>query len=168
MARKKLNMITLHSWQECDEALRTIGEHQRDIAALESVMNEQIANAKAIAADKAAPLKEQVAELELALRDYAQTHRDDMGGRKSKLLTFGSVGFYQSTRVSLPNAKEKLAAIVARLRAKGMTDCIVQPDARINKNALKKYGAEQVAEVGATLIVEDVFGYDVDVAKLEG
>ena len=167
MARKKLNMITLHSWQECDEALRTIGEHQRDIAALESVMNEQIANAKTIAADRAAPLKAQAAELELALRDYAQTHRDDMDGRKSKLLTFGSVGFRRSTRITLPSAKEKLAAIVARLRAKGMTDCITQPDPKVDKDALKKYGAEQVAEVGATLIVEDVFGYDVDAAKLE-
>lgn len=38
----------------------------------------------------------------------------------------------------------------------------------IGENALKKYGAEQIAEVGATLIVEDVFGYDVDAAKLEG
>ena len=93
MARKKLNMITLHSWQECDAALRSIGENLRDIAAIENVMNEQIASAKAAATDKAAPLKEQVAELELALRDYAQTHRDDMDGRKSKLLTFGSVGF---------------------------------------------------------------------------
>ena len=168
MARKKLNMITLHSWQECDEALRMIGEHQRDIAALESVMNEQIANAKTIAADRAAPLQAQVAELELALRDYAQTHRDDMDGRKSKLLTFGSVGFRRSTRISLPSAKEKVAAIVARLRAKDMADCVVQPEPRVDKDALKKYGAEQIAEVGATLIVEDVFGYDVDAAKLEG
>ena len=168
MARKKLNMIPLHRWPECDEALRTIGEHQRDIAALESVMNEQIANAKTIAADRAAPLKAQVAELELALRDYAQTHRDDMDGRKSKLLTFGSVGFRRSTRISLPSAKEKVAAIVARLRAKDMADCVVQPEPRVDKDALKKYGAEQIAEVGATLIVEDVFGYDVDAAKLEG
>lgn len=168
MARKKLNMITLHSWQECDEALRTIGEHTRDVAAIEGVMNEQIANAKAIAADKAAPLKEQIAELELALRDYAMTHRDDMDGRKSKQLTFGTVGFRRSTRIALPSAKEKVAAIVARLKSKGMTDCIVQPDARVDKDALKKYSAEQIAEVGATLTVEDVFGYDVNAERLKG
>ena len=168
MARKKLNMITLQSWQECDEALRTIGEHTRDIAAIEGVMNEQIANAKAIAADKAAPLKEQIAELELALRDYAMTHRDDMDGRKSKQLTFETVGFRRSTRIALPSAKEKVAAIVARLKSKGMTDCIVQPDARVDKDALKKYSAEQIAEVGATLTVEDVFGYDVNAERLKG
>lgn len=168
MARKKLNMITLHSWQECDDALRSIGENTRDIAAIENVMNEQIAAAKAAASDKAAPLKEQIAELELALREYALTHQDDMDGRKSKPLTFGTVGFRRSTRIQLPGAKEKLAAIVARLKAKGMSDCVVQPDARVDKEALKKYGAEQVAEVGATLIVEDVFGYDVNVERLKG
>lgn len=167
MARKKLNMITLHSWQECDDALRSIGENARDIAAIENVMNEQIAAAKAAAADKAAPLKEQTAELELALRDYAMTHRDDMDGHKSKQLTFGTVGFRRSTRITLPSAKEKVAAIVARLRAKGMTDCIVQPDAKVNKDALKKYGAEQVAEVGATLTVEDAFGYDINTERLK-
>ena len=77
------------------------------------------------------------------------------------------MGFRRSTRITLPGAKEKLAAIVARLRAKGMTDCIVQPDPKVDKDALKKYGAEQVAEVGATLIVEDVFGYDVNVERLK-
>lgn len=168
MARKKLNMIQLHSWQECDEALRAIGEHTRDIAAIENVMNEQIANAKAIAADKAAGLKAQIAELEMALRDYAMAHRDDMDGRKSKPLTFGTVGFRRSTRITLPSAKEKIAAIVARLRAKEMTDCIVQPDARVDREALKKYSAEQIAEVGATLTVEDVFGYDVNMETLKG
>lgn len=168
MARKKLNMITLHSWQECDDALRTIAEHTRDVAAIENVMNEQIANAKAAAADRAAPLKGEIAELELALRDWALAHRDDMDGRKSKPLTFGTVGFRRSTRITLPSAKEKLAAIVARLRAKEMTDCIVQPDARVDREALKKYGAEQIAEVGATLTVEDIFGYDVNIEKLKG
>lgn len=167
MARKKLNMITLHSWQECDDALRSIGENARDIAAIENVMNEQIAAAKSAATDKAAPLKEQIAELELALRDYAMTHRDDMDGRKSKQLTFGIVGFRRSTKITLPGAKEKVAAIVARLRSKGMTDCIVQPDAKVNKDALKKYGAEQVAEVGATLTVEDAFGYDINTERLK-
>ena len=40
---------------------------------------------------------------------------------------------------------------------------------RLNtKQALKKYSAEQIAEVGATLTVEDVFGYDVNAERLKG
>ena len=33
---------------------------------------------------------------------------------------------------------------------------------KIDKDALKKYSAGEIAEVGAKLEVEDVFGYDVD------
>lgn len=162
MARKKLNMIVLHSWQECDDALRTIGENNRDIRAIEGVMNEQISAAKSIAVEKARPLKEENAELELAIRDYATEHKEDLGGRKSKVLTFGTISFRRSTKISLPSAKEKLAAIIARLRTLGMDDCINRPAAKVDKEALKKYSEEQITEAGATLTVEDVFGYEIN------
>ena len=169
MARKKLeNMITLNSWRECDEALRAIGEHTRDIMAIENVMNEQIAAARAAAADKATPLKEQVAQLELALRDYAMNHRDDMDGKKSKALTFGTLGFRRSTKIKLPGAKEKLAAIISRLQAMGMHECVSKPEPRVDKEALKKYSPDVIAETGATLTVEDVFGYEVNMEQLKG
>ena len=167
MARKRISsMVTLHSWQEVDDALRQIGEHDRDIKAAENVMNEQIAAAKAAATARVQPLKEQVAELELALKEFALAHRDDMDGRKSKQLSFGSVGFRRSTKIGLPSAKEKIAAIVARLRARGMDECVNQPDPKVDKEALKKYGADIVAEVGATLTVEDVFGYEINEERL--
>lgn len=167
MARKRISsMVTLHNWQEVDDALRQIGEHDRDIKAAENVMNEQIAAAKAAATARVQPLKEQVAELELALKEFALAHRDDMDGRKSKQLSFGSVGFRRSTKIGLPSAKEKIAAIVARLRARGMDECVNQPDPKVDKEALKKYGADIVAEVGATLTVEDVFGYEINEERL--
>ena len=167
MARKRISsMVTLHNWQEVDDALRQIGEHDRDIKAAENVMNEQIAAAKAAATARVQPLKEQVAELELALKGFALAHRDDMDGRKSKQLSFGSVGFRRSTKIGLPSAKEKIAAIVTRLRARGMDECVNQPDPKVDKEALKKYGADIVAEVGATLTVEDVFGYEINEERL--
>ena len=167
MARKKLNMITLHSWQECDAALRSIGENLRDIAAIENVMNEQIASAKAAATDKAAPLKEQVAEMELALRDYAQTHRDDMDGKKSKTLNFGSVGFRKSTRITLPKAPAKVAEIVRQLLERGMSDCVKQAEPKIDKGILGKYPPADIIAVGAGVKVLDTFWYEPDREKLE-
>lgn len=167
MARKKLNMITLQNWQECDEALRQIGEHNRDIMAIENVMNEQIAAAKGAAAAKAAPLREQIGELELAIRDFAMRNRGDMDGRKSKILTFGRISFRTSTKIVLPNAKEQLTAIINRLKGLGMTDCINQPDPKVDKDALKKHSAERIAEVGASLKIEDTFSYEVNEERLE-
>ena len=89
MARQKVRCaLTLNSWQEANDALRQIGENRRDIAAIESVMNERIADAKATADAKARPIREQTALLETALKDFAIAHRADMGKAKSKALTF--------------------------------------------------------------------------------
>ena len=56
---------------------------------------------------------------------------------------------------------------MARLRNLGMLDCIHQPEPTVNREALKKYSAEQIAQTGATLTVEDVFGYEIDEDKLK-
>ena len=162
MARKRTNMITLHSWRECDDALRQIGEHTRDIRAVENVMNEQIAAAKAAADAKAAPLYEQIRELEWAIEDFALANRKDMdNGLKSKTLTFGTVGFRRSAKIVLPGAKEQQAAVIARLKALGMHDCIKQSEPRVDKEVLKKYSEEMIMSVGAKLLAEDIFRYEI-------
>ena len=43
-----------------------------------------------------------------------------------------------------------------------MTECVVYPEPKIDKDALKKYSTTEIADVGAKLEVEDVFGYEVD------
>ena len=167
MARQKVkNVIELNSWGEVDDALRQIGENNRDVLAIENVMNERIANAKADADAKAKPIKEQTALLEYAIEAYTRKHCGDMGKAKSKVLTFGKVSFRISTRVKIPTAKDKVAAIIAQLRARGMNDCVTIPDPKIDKEALKKHSAEEIASVGAVLEVEDVFGYEVEQAEL--
>lgn len=167
MARQRVkNVIQLNSWNEVDEALRQIGENNRDLTAIENVMNEQIASAKANADAKARPLKEQTALLELAIETFTRKNRNDMGKAKSKILTFGKVSFRISTRVKIPTAKDKVAAIISQLRARGMNDCVTIPDPKIDKEALKKHSAEEIASVGAVLEVEDVFGYEVDSTAL--
>ena len=107
-------------------------------------------------------------ELELAIQSFAVAHMDDLGGKKSKALTFGTISFRKSTRIRLPKAREKVAGIVARLRSLGMLDCISVPEPTVNREALKKYSAEQIALTGATLTVEDVFGYEIDEEKIKG
>lgn len=47
-----------------------------------------------------------------------------------------------------------------------MTDCIVVKE-EISKDALKKYGEDAVAAVGATWKQSDVFGYELNLARLE-
>ena len=92
MARRKVTCaLQLENWQQADDALRQIGEDRRDLAAIETVMNERIADAKADAEAKGRPIKDHIAMLEQALREFAMLHRADLGKAKSRTLTFGKV-----------------------------------------------------------------------------
>ena len=167
MARKRvIEPPSIKSWEDANEALRQIAEATIALADIEGEMNKQILGAKKAAEEQGKPFKDRVAKLERELKDFVTENRSDMGKAKSKALTFGEVSSRLSTSISLPRAKEKLEEIIRRLKARQMTDCIVVKE-EISKDALKKYGEDTVNAVGATWKQQDVFGYELDFAKLE-
>lgn len=167
MARKRVvEAPSLHSWEDVNDALRQIAEAQIALGEIQSDMQKQILGAQKIAEEQSKPLNDNVAKLEREIKSFVTDHRDEMGKTKSMVLTFGEVGFRLSTSVSLPRAKEKLEEIIRRLKSRQMTDCIVVEE-KVSKEALKKYGEDTVNAVGATWKQSDVFGYEVNIAKLE-
>ena len=167
MARKRVvEAPSLHSWEDVNDALRQIAEAQIALGEIQSDMQKQILGAQKVAEEQSKPLNDNVAKLEREIKSFVTDHRDGMGKTKSMVLTFGEVGFRLSTSVSLPRAKEKLEEIIRRLKSRQMTDCIVVEE-KVSKEALKKYGEDTVNAVGATWKQSDVFGYEVNIAKLE-
>lgn len=167
MARKRvIEAPSLHSWEDVNDALRQIAEAQIALGEIQSDMQKQILGAQKVAEEQSKPLNDNVAKLEREIKSFVTDHRDEMGKTKSVVLTFGEVGFRLSTSVSLPRAKEKLEEIIRRLKSRQMTDCIVVEE-KVSKEALKKYGEDTVNAVGATWKQSDVFGYEVNIAKLE-
>lgn len=167
MARKRVvEAPSLHSWEDVNDALRQIAEAQIALGEIQSEMQKQILGAQKVAEEQSKPLNDNVAKLEREIKSFVTDHRDEMGKTKSMVLTFGEVGFRLSTSVSLPRAKEKLEEIIRRLKSRQMTDCIVVEE-KVSKEALKKYGEDTVNAVGATWKQSDVFGYEVNIAKLE-
>ena len=167
MARKRVvEAPSLHSWEDVNDALRQIAEAQIALGEIQSDMQKQILGAQKVAEEQSKPLNDNVAKLEREIKSFVTDHRDEMGKTKSMVLTFGEVGFRLSTSVSLPRAKEKLEEIIRRLKSRQMTDCIVVEE-KVGKEALKKYGEDTVNAVGATWKQSDVFGYEVNIAKLE-
>ena len=167
MARKRVvEAPSLHSWEDVNDALRQIAEAQIALGEIQSDMQKQILGAQKVAEEQSKPLNDNVAKLERESKSFVTDHRDEMGKTKSMVLTFGEVGFRLSTSVSLPRAKEKLEEIIRRLKSRQMTDCIVVEE-KVSKEALKKYGEDTVNAVGATWKQSDVFGYEVNIAKLE-
>lgn len=167
MAKKRVvEAPSLHSWEDVNDALRQIAEAQIALGEIQSDMQKQILGAQKVAEEQSKPLNDNVAKLEREIKSFVTDHRDEMGKTKSVVLTFGEVGFRLSTSVSLPRAKEKLEEIIRRLKSRQMTDCIVVEE-KVSKEALKKYGEDTVNAVGATWKQSDVFGYEVNIAKLE-
>ena len=170
MARKRVvEPSGVKTWEDANDALRQIAEaHLRRFLfqLFLGEMNKQILGAKKAAEEQSKPHKDRIAKLERELKDFVTEHRADMGKAKSKILTFGEVGFRLSTSVSLPRAKEKIEEIIRRLKNRQMMDCIVVKE-DVSKEALKKYGEDTVNAVGATWKQQDVFGYELDFAKLE-
>ena len=167
MARKRVvEAPSLHSWEDVNDALRQIAEAQIALGEIQSDMQKQSLGAQKVAEEQSKPLNDNVAKLEREIKSFVTDHRDEMGKTKSVVLTFGEVGFRLSTSVSLPRAKEKLEEIIRRLKSRQMTDCIVVEE-KVSKEALKKYGEDTVNAVGATWKQSDVFGYEVNIAKLE-
>lgn len=167
MARKRVvEAPSLHSWEDVNDALRQIAEAQIALGEIQSDMQKQILGAQKVAEEQSKPLNDNVAKLEREIKSFVTDHRAEMGKTKSMVLTFGEVGFRLSTSVSLPRAKEKLEEIIRRLKSRQMTDCIVVEE-KVSKEALKKYGEDTVNAVGATWKQSDVFGYEVNIAKLE-
>ena len=167
MARKRvIEPPSLKSWEDVNDALRQIAEATLALGDIESEMNKQIVGAKKVAEEQSKPFKDRVARLERDLKDFVTEHRADMGKVKTKALTFGEVSFRLSTAISLPRAKEKLEEIIRKLKARQMTDCIVVKE-EVSKEALKKYGEDTVNAVGATWKETDVFGYELNLARLE-
>lgn len=167
MARKRvIEEPTLKSWEDVNDALRQIAEAQIALGDIESDMQKQIIGAQKVAEEQSKPIKDAQTRLEREIKAFVTEHRDEMGKAKTMTLTFGEVGFRLSTSISLPRAKEKLEEIIRRLKSRQMHDCIVTKE-EVSKEALKKYGEDTVNAVGATWKQSDVFGYEVNIAKLE-
>lgn len=161
MARTRIKDETLASWEEVDGCLKKIGEIDNKLQKIEADMNDEITRAKAKADDKSKLLLEQKKQLELLVKDYAETNRMDLDG-KTKTMTFGKLGFRKSTTIIVKKIKNVLIA----LRAKGMDDCINVKET-VNKDALRQYSDDVIASVGCVKKVDDVFWYEPDYEKLE-
>ena len=153
----------LQSWEEADEVLQEIGRLYRELGKIDRDMNQRIDGAKAQAKERSQPFSKEKNDLELELEQFCQSRYDEFKKIKSKRLTFGTVSFRLSSKLS---TKKTWEWVLAQLKELGWRDCIrtkEEPD----KEALKALGADRLSLVGCKLKVDDVFGYEVDQAKIQ-
>lgn len=169
MARKRIEDETpaFTSWDDVDQALAIIGDNLRSIEAIEAKMQENIDNEKTAAELQARTFIENNARMERQIKLFAEDHREDMDGKKTKTLNFGSLGFRKSTKITLPKAGAKLAEMIRQLVDRGMGDCVVQKAPTVDKDALRKYPTDDIVAVGGGIKIDDVFWYEPDRERIE-
>ena len=136
-----------------NDALRSIHEYEHALTEMGVDMSRRIDAVKAEYTKSAEPLQKRVKQLETDVQEYVEAHREDMAG-KSRQLTFGRVGFRQSTRLILANAKVPQA--IATLLAMGRRE-LVKTEQKLDKEALKQQPEEVLEAVGAYLKTTDEF-----------
>ena len=164
MARKRLHREpVLKDWAAVDDALRGIHEYEHALTELGLDMSRRIDAVKADYTKSAEPLQKRIKQLEGEIQEYVEAHRGDMAG-KSRQLTFGRVGFRQSTRLILANTKVPQA--ISTLLAIGRRE-LVKTEQKLDREALKQQPEEVLEAVGAYLKTTDEFYYDTDDAVPE-
>jgi phage host-nuclease inhibitor protein Gam len=161
MARKRIEGTRLVNFDQVDETLCRIGVIDRELALIAAWANDQIDRIKEEAKEKSATLAEKKAAHERDLKEFCEANRAEFTKVKTIRLTFGSVGFRFSSRIVIKRIADTLQA----LRELGLEKCIrtkEEPD----KDRMKDLPDATLAAVGACRKTEDVFGYEIDRARI--
>lgn len=153
----------LQSWDDVNQTLMEIADAEIRLAQIEGDMNIQINDVKEAAEQVSAPIKARIEQLGRQLKEFAELNRPDFGKAKSKVLTFGELGWRHSTSVVIKPAL--VERVIGNLQRLGMEDCIKITEA-VNKDVLKTYPEEQIIQAGAALRKSDTFWYETNKQQL--
>lgn len=163
MAKEKNDWV-IESWDDVNKALKLKGECEISVDSIEAEMNLKINDAKQQAERLAKPLKEKIKQIDKEISYFAEENKAEIEGR-TKVMTFGKVGFRLSSSISVPT--KKIAKIVENLKKFGMENCISISET-VNKDVLATYSDKDIVKVGATKKVEDKFWLEADKEKIRG
>lgn len=155
MARKPMAEPKLKSFEEVNEHLEQMADLQRQIELEQSACNEHVDQLKTASQEKIKPLIDDMKTRELLIKEYCEHHRESFEKVKTKKLTHGSVGFRQSSSVSIPDPDYTLE----QLRKLSLSHCIrtkTDPD----KDQIKQLDREQLNQIGASVKTKNTFGYE--------
>ena len=141
----------IESLEDVNLALRDIGLAEHELEAIDAQAHKKIAEIKTEAAKKGEELRKRIAETSSRIQAYAEYNRDELfRDRKTVDLSFGSIGYRKSTKISVKKTTLEL------LRRMGLTNCIrvkEEPD----KEALASLDDDALLQVDAVRKVTDDF-----------
>ena len=136
---------------EAREAIREIGDVNRQALRLEAEMNDAIAGLQQDYGARVAPLTDRVRQLTEGLQMYAEVNRDRLTrGGKTKTVEFatGKISWrLRPAKVSL----KKIEEVIERIRAAGLTERFLRTKVEVNRDAMLEDRATASALKGVTI-----------------
>ena len=141
----------IESLDDVNIALRDIGLAERELDAIDTAANKEIAQIKSKAAKDGESLRNRIAETSAKIQAFADYNRDELfRDRKSIDLSFGSIGYRKSTKISIKKTTLEL------LKKLSLTKCVrikEEPD----KDAMAELDDETLLQVDAVRKISDDF-----------
>lgn len=173
MPREKPKAVVLADLAAVDAAMGELAALRREVAAVEGVMNDAIDNIKAEAKEKTTPLTARIKEIETGLANFAVARKAELFPKKKSLdLTFGLIGFRQSTKLKTlvrwtwGAVLERLRELAADPEGKPYRDAI-RTKAEVDKEAMRDWPEERLASVGVHKVSEDEFFYELKAEEIK-
>lgn len=138
---------------EAREAIREIGDLNRQALRLEAEMNDQIAALQQAYGEKVAPIRELAQAKRDGLQTFAEANRNRLtGGGKVKFARFatGEVSWRsRPAKVTIKKSEEE--ALVAALEAAGLGDRFLRRKVEFNREAMREDRATASAFKGVAI-----------------
>lgn len=148
--------MQIKSLDDANQALAEIGRLTMRLEAIDGKAAEKIGKIKEEAAKSGEEFRERIKELESALALYSEYNKGDLfKDKKSISLSYGTIGFRLSTKISIK--RSTLELLKKLFGGKG-----VRIKEEVDKEELKDWPDTDLAQVDAAKITQDTFFYEVN------
>jgi phage host-nuclease inhibitor protein Gam len=157
MARKRIaSPQQVKDLDDANKALAEIGGLELQLEAIDGEASTEIGKIKERAAKAGEKARNRIKDLEAALALYAEYNKAELfSERKTLELSYGTIGFRESTKVSVKKATIELLQKLFNGRG-------VRIEKKVDKDELRNFSDEELAQVDAAKVTQDVFGYTVN------
>jgi len=156
----EISVPTVTTLEEADVLLSEIAARKRSLDLIKASMNESIDTLKVKAAAEGEELLREIEAREQALVRFAEGNKETLFGKlKSRVLSFGEIGFRASTKAVLLNRKWSWERVLDALKETGALR-FIRTKEEVDKEALRALKPEDLEAVGVKLQKDDGFYYE--------
>jgi len=155
--RKRIEeSIQVKSLDDANQALAEIGRLTMQLEAIDGKAAEKIGKIKEDAAAKGEEARNRIKDLENAVTIFAEYNKGELfKDKKSIPLSYGSIGYRLSTKVSVK--RSTLELLTKLFGGKG-----IRVKEEVDKEQLKDWEDSDLAQVDAAKVTKDTFYYEVN------